>query len=120
VRTVRDPARSTAEGIRTIRVPGAEAEYEVAPLSADRWAVRVRMSYLCGNGSGRSVSWQEYQTREECIDFFVTAARHHFEAELSGHDPVVNDSQQRARRAILESFRIGLFGFVEPEPDPPA
>lgn len=115
--TVRAPARAASEGQRQVAVPGAEAEYEIAELDTDRWAVRVRLAYLCGNASGQGIPWQEQPTREACIDAFLNLACTHFGRELHERDPVVSDSQRRAQRMMLELLGGGLFGFIEPTPE---
>lgn len=117
VRNVREPARSATEGLRRIRVSGAEAEYEIAPLPSGRWAVRMRASYLCGNGCGQSSPWSEHAERSQCIDAFLALANRHFNSELSDTAPVVNQAQHRARRDILAALNGGLFGFIEPDPE---
>ena len=54
---VRDPATKASEGVRTIRVRDAEAEYEMAPLPDGRWAVKVRVAYEKGNCAGIGTPW---------------------------------------------------------------
>jgi len=118
VRNVREPARNSTEGRRRLSVHGAEAEYEIAPLPGGRWAVRMRIGYLCGNGSGRSSPWTEYPHRDQCVASFLDSATRHFTAELSGRDTVVNAAQRRARRDMLVALTGGLFGFIEPDAEP--
>jgi len=116
VRDIRDPARRSSEGLRSVDAGDgkAVAEYEIAQLPAGNFAVRFSCIYHCGNGSGRCVPWTEFDSREQCLDFFLQSARHHFRAECL--DSNCNDIQRNARREMLHLLNGGLFGFVEPEP----
>lgn len=118
VRDVRDPARSASEGIRRLIVEGAAAEYEIAPLNNDRWAIRMHVAYSCGNSSGQGCPWRELRSREACVETFLSTAREHFGRTLHEHDTTVNDRQRRARRAMQELLDGGLFNFIEPRPEP--
>lgn len=117
VRTVRDPATISTEGIRRLVTANrkATAEYEIAPLPDGRHAVRYSLSYESGNMSGHGSPWSEHENREACVDTFLAAAQRHFEREIS--ERRISDSQQVARKQMLGLLNGGLFGFVEPGPE---
>ncbi len=117
VATVRDPAQQTSEKLRTLESANgtASATYEIAPLTGERYAVRINCRYDTGNMSGIGVPWTVFSSREECIDFFIKTARRHFSPEQTSSNCVA--SQHAARRQILELLDGGLFGFIEPAPD---
>lgn len=116
-RTVRDPARQASEGIRRLITANrkASAEYEIAPLPDQRYALHFRLSYHSGTMSGHGSPWEAYENREGCVDAFLAAAQRHFGREINEHDICV--SQQEARRQMMVLLKGGLFGFVEPEPN---
>ena len=116
LRGVRDPASAASEGIRRLASANGKAiaEYEIAPLPGGRWVIRTRCEYSCGDFSGRSSPWNDFDTREQCIDDFLNAARRHFEPECTGS--LVSESQVVARSQILSQLKdTGLFGFMEPD-----
>lgn len=106
VAEVRDPAKQNTEGVREIRVKGAAAEYEVAPLPDGRWAVHWCLQYTSGDCSGQALQWTALETRETCLETFRERAVRHFAAE-----PLL-DQQQKARLAMLEKLAGGLFGLI--------
>jgi len=118
VKTVRDPARLAAEGIRRIITSNrkATAEYEIAQLPDSRHAARWHLSYNSGNMSGHGAPWSAYANRDECVDAFLTAAQRHFGTEKN--EPDICESQREAREQMIALLRGGLFGFIEPEPEP--
>ena len=115
--TIRDPANQTTEGIRRLITANqkATAEYEIAPLTDGRFAVRWRLSYHSGNMSGRSSPWSPHPNRQACVDTFLTAAQHHFGTKIREHK--IKDSQQEARIQMLNLLKGNLFGFIESEPE---
>lgn len=110
--TVRDPAQQASEGVRQLKAAGAIAEYEIAPIPDGRYAVRVRCEYSSGNLSGKSCPWTPFESRDECVQFFLTSAKRHFEQEHTASN--CNERQQKARRQMLDLMNGGLFGFIEP------
>lgn len=112
--TVRDPAINASEGVRRLVAHGgkASAEYEIAQLPDSRFAIRIRCQYDCGTMSGKGCPWTPFDTRQACLDYFLTTVRSHFEVERS-----VTSAQQQARRQMLELLGGGLFGFIEPSPE---
>ena len=116
VRDVRDPAQLHSEGLRSVETRNgkATAEYEIAPLSSGRYAIRYALSYHCGNASAHSSPWTVFRSRDECVDHFLESARRHFQPECRSSN--CNDIQKAARMQMLELLNGGLFGFVEPEP----
>ncbi|APZ94527.1 hypothetical protein [Fuerstiella marisgermanici] len=118
--TVRDPATRAAEGIRRITSKNckAVAEYNIAPLTDGRWAVRIRCEYRCGDFSGTGSPWDDFPTRQSCVDAFLSQARRHFGQPLCGS--VANELQRRTRQQMLQQLtENGLFGFIEPDVDQP-
>lgn len=112
-REVRDPARESSEGVRELKVPGAEAYYEIGRTMSGKWAVSLHATYTKGDCSGSGMPWSEHETREECVVTFLAFARRHF----SGAN--IYDNQKEAQKAMLKLLAgEGLFGFVEPEPFP--
>lgn len=110
---VRDPAKVANEGLRRIATKkrGAYAEYDIAALSLGKWAMRHRISYECGNYSGSSTPWDEYGSREECVEVFLNQARQFFERETE------TQQQEAAREEMLKLLTgDGLFGWQEPPP----
>ncbi|MDP1797531.1 MAG: hypothetical protein Q8K78_08625 [Planctomycetaceae bacterium] len=117
VREVREPANAAREGMRRIVVRDALAEYEIAPLLEERWAVRYGLEYQSGDCHGHHAPWTAYPSRELCVAAFLDAARRHFGARLVGVAAGVT-TQETARTAMLKQLRNGgLFGFIEPEVD---
>lgn len=117
IRDVRDPANAASEGVRRIVVRDALAEYEVAPLSEGRWAIRYGLEYQSGDCHGHGSPWTAYASREQCVAAFLEAARRHFGARLVGVAAGVT-TQEAARTAMLKQLRDdGLFDFIEPEVD---
>lgn len=110
VENVREPAEEKSEGLRrlTARNNKASAEYEIAPLTSDRWAIRVRCSYSVGDMSGRGCPWGELPTREACVEYFVFTCRNFFEETKDG----IQESTRKQMLSLLNDS--GLFGFVEP------
>lgn len=113
--TVRDPARSASERIRELIVlnGAATASYEIALLPDGRWAVTVRCEYHCGHCHGAGIPWTDFPSRDDCLEFFLNRARHHF------GQPVGRDGSDLQRNAQAEMNRLltgGLFGFIEPTP----
>lgn len=80
IETVRDPATSNNEGVREIAVlnGAATANYRIALLPDQRWAVSVQCSYNCGNLFGVGTPWTECPSREDCVALFLKIARKHF------------------------------------------
>ena len=115
IETVRDPAQRQSEGVRELIVlnRAATASYEIAPLPNERWAVTVRCEYHCGHCHGAGVPWTDYSSRDECIEFFLNTARHHF-GQAVGHDG--SDQQRNAQAEMNRLLKGGLFGFIEPTP----
>jgi hypothetical protein len=108
---VKQPAERTAEAKRRLDCGAAVAEYQTAQLPDGRWAVRFtcRMEF----GSGMSVPWRAFPTREDAVDYFRREALGFFERE----DRLRKD-REKARRTIVGLLReTGLFGFQEPEPE---
>ncbi len=114
VKEVRDPATATSEGLREIATSNhaASASYEVAQLPDGRWAVRMGSEYRCGNYHGQSTPWTRFNTRQDCIDFFLKVTRHHF--NNADHD--ASERQRDAQVEMKSLLTDGLFGFLEPEP----
>ncbi|MCX7411254.1 MAG: hypothetical protein NTZ32_24520 [Planctomycetales bacterium] len=112
---VRDPAQRQSEGVRELIVlnRAATASYEIAPLPNERWAVTVRYEYHCGHCHGAGVPWTEFPSRDECIEFFLNTARHHFGQSI-GCDG--SDHQRKAQVEMNRLLKGGLFGFIEPTP----
>lgn len=112
--TVRDPARKASEGVRRLLESGgkASAEYELAQLPDGRFAIRMSCQYDCGTMSGRACPWTSFDTRQECLDYFLATVRNHFNVERN-----VTPAQQQARKEMLKLLGGGLFGFIEPAPD---
>jgi hypothetical protein len=115
VENVRDPAATTTEGLREISVlnGAAVANYEIAQIPDQRWAVTVHCSYHCGNHHGVGIPWSDFSTRDDCLDFFLRTARHHFRPQ-QGSD--FSDRQQQTQREMTQLLLSGLFGFIEPTP----
>ncbi|QDV48479.1 DNA methyltransferase family protein [Gimesia fumaroli] len=113
-RTVRDPAKEASEGVRKLQTKdqGASAEYEIALLPSGRWALRTDLRYHVGDLRGNTTPWAEYESREECVDQFVSRAKQFFDREI---DAGGNELQQKARTEMLRYFEGSLFGFVEPD-----
>ena len=113
VENVRNPAQVNTEGSRELVVlhRAATAEYQVASLPNGRWAVTVHCSYHCGNCHGVGVPWTDFSKREECLEFFLMTARHHFKSRL---DFDGSDLQKLAQNEMRRELSDGLFGFVEP------
>lgn len=109
VRTVRDPAKEASEGVRRLQTRNgkAYAEYEIAPLPDGGFAILVNCGYKTGDCSGMGSPWHDFDTREECLAYFLRLARSHF-----GHDGRVKGLQSE----MLTLLRDTLCGFVEPEP----
>ena len=123
VATVRDPALKSTEGVRTIgsRKLKVEANYEIAPLPDGSFAVTFDFSYHCGNCHGHSIPWMEYETRDQCVEAFLDAARQHFDQPIhSSQYQEEGDGlkSQRQTQATMQGLLAGngLFGFMEPEP----
>ena len=114
VKMVRDPAYEKSEGLRKLQVLNgkATAEYEVAPLPGDCWALTFSLSYWCGNCEGFSTPWSEYESREACVEQFEHRAINFFGKLI---DNGGNEVQKVARIEMLANFEGGLFGFVEPD-----
>ena len=112
---VRDPAQRQSEGVRELIVlnRAATASYEIAPLPNERWAITVGCEYRCGHCHGAGVPWTDYSSRDECIEFFLNTARHHFGQSI-GCDG--SDLQRKAQAEMNRLLTGGLFGFIEPIP----
>ena len=115
VRTVRDPAMESSEGLRRLEAKNqrASAEYEVARISSESWAIRINLAYQCGDCSGHAVPWSTFSSRELCIDFFLNLARRHFQRP---QHPFISDAQRCAQQEMNRLLKDGLFGFSEPAP----
>ncbi len=115
VKNVRDPATKATEGVRTIgsRKIHAEASYQIAPLPDGRFALKFSLEFHTGDTHGHGSPWQAYDTREECVEAFLEAARKHFRPRQGKGTQV---EAQRHMLALLTD--TGLFGFTEPEPVP--
>ena len=116
VRDIRDPAEENTEGSRTVRVDGAEAEYEIAQRPSGTWSMTSYVRYKGGNCHGSSLPWTQFETREDCLQCFLKRARQHFGDELHPADSCVTAQQKEARRKMVAELQDGLFGFVEPTP----
>jgi hypothetical protein len=115
VECVRDPAAANTEGLRQISVLNcaAVANYEIAQLLDQRWAVTVHCSYNCGNHHGVGMPWSGFSTRDDCVEFFLKSARHHFRLKQLGD---FSERQHQAQREMKRLLNSGLFGFIEPPP----
>src|SRR5205814_2358329 len=103
-----DPAAASTEGERTIKVNGAEARYQIAPLPDGRYAVRFRVVYLLGDCNAWSTPWAAFATRQACVEHFIDRAGEHFSRGVTG-------AQEEVRRRMLRL----IDGFTaEPEPVP--
>ena len=111
--TVSDPARRASEGVRELIVlnGAATASYEIAPLPNGQWAVTVGCEYHCGYCHGAGIPWTEFPSRDDCLEFFLNTARHHF-GQPVGCDG--SDLQRNAQAEIKRLLTGGLFGFIEP------
>ncbi|WP_298865083.1 hypothetical protein [uncultured Gimesia sp.] len=114
VKIVRDPAQKNSEGLRKLQADNgkATAEYEVAPLPDGGYAIRITLSYHCGDTQGTAIPWSEYDSREACINQFESRAKQFFQKPI---DNGGNEAQQVARKEMLKHFEDSLFGFVEPD-----
>ena len=117
IETVRDPAQRASEGHRELIVlnRAATASYEIAALPNERWAVTVRCEYHCGHCHGAGIPWTDFPSRDDCVEFFLNTARHHF-GQAVGHDG--SDLQRAAQNEMNWLLKGGLFGFIEPTPFP--
>jgi hypothetical protein len=115
VENVRDPAVLNTEGFREIAVlnGAAVAKYEIAPLPDQRWAMTARCSYNCGNHHGVGIPWSDFSTRDDCLEFFLRTARHHFRPQQLSD---FSERQHQAQREMKRLLNSGLFGFIEPRP----
>ena len=115
VESVRDPASANTEGRREILVPNgaAVANYEIAQLPDKRWAINVHCSYNCGNHHGVGIPWSDFSTRDDCVEFFLRTARHHFRPQQLSD---FSERQHQAQREMKRLLNSGLFGFIEPTP----
>ena len=115
IETVRDPAQRQSEGVRELIVldRAATARYEIAPLPEGRWAITVGCEYHCGHCHGAGIPWTDFLSRDECIEFFLNTARHHF-GRAVGHGG--SDQQRNAQAEMNRLLKGGLFGFIEPTP----
>lgn len=112
MQTVRDPAQQATEGLRVIAAQGAEASYQIALLTDGRYALKYSLEYKTGDYSSHSSPWHPFDTREECVEAFVAAAKRHF-------TPPVTGGQVSGQKVILDRLEdTGLFGFTEPLPVP--
>lgn len=110
---MRDPAQRANDGVRELIVlnRAATASYEIAPLPNGRWAVTVRCEYHCGHCHGAGVPWAELPSRDDCVEFFLNTARHHFGQQI-GFDG--SDLQRKAQAEMNRLLKGDLFGFIEP------
>ena len=115
VEAVRDPAYENSEGLRILRAGNgkATAEYEIAQLPNDRWAIRISLSYHSGNMEGVTNPWSDQDSRKDCLDQFESQTKEFFQKPI---DSGGNDLQRHARTEMLKHFSNSLFGFIEPEP----
>jgi len=115
VENVRDPANESSEGVRKLSVvnDAAVAQYEIAPLPNERWAISICCSYECGNYSGLCSPWTDFSSREECVEHFLRTARRHFRP-LGCRE--ITSLQQQAQKEMVRQLADGLFGFIEPTP----
>ena len=113
VESVRDPASANTEGLREISVlnEAAVANYEIAQIPDQRWAVIVHCSYNCGNHHGVGIPWSDFSTRDDCVEFFLRTARHHFRPQQASD---FSERQQHAQQEMKRLLNSGLFGFIEP------
>ncbi|MCA9112862.1 MAG: hypothetical protein KDA52_23115, partial [Planctomycetaceae bacterium] len=113
-REVRDPALANSEGVRTIEPANkrAEVQYEIAPLPDGRWAVWWSHRFHFGTLTGASHPWTACATRQACLDLVLKTSRAMFAT------PTINKLQIPVAREMLHLLGDGLFGFVEPEPEP--
>lgn len=112
VREVRDPAVAAAKRIRRLvsRNQKAMAQYQVAQVETDRWAIRVRCEYSCGDFEGRGSPWEVFSCRDECVEEFFDAAKAFFSSPKSFR------IQEEACIQMLKLFEQqgGLFGLIDP------
>ena len=115
VEMVRDPAQRASEGLRELIVlnRAATACYEIAALPNERWAVTVKCEYHCGHCHGAGIPWTEFPSRDDCVEFFLNSARHHFGQAVG---PDGSDLQRKAQAEMNWLLKGGLFGFIEPTP----
>jgi hypothetical protein len=109
--TVRVPAEKASEGVRALKVAGANASYEIAPLPDGRWAVKLRCEYTCGDMHAVSIPWRVGASREECLNFFLSQARDHFGTRFLGPSP---QSGQKKAQAAMSRLLDEAKRFVEP------
>ena len=115
VRTVRVPATKLSEGIRRLEVKNgrATAEYEIAQIAGETWAIRINLAYHCGDHRGLGLPWATFPDRDQCLTHFLQTARRHFRLPREGF---LSDAQLFAQKEMSELLRDGLFGFSEPAP----
>jgi hypothetical protein len=115
VESVRGPAALNTEGLREITVlnGAALANYEIALLPDQRWAVTVHCSYSYGNHHGVGIPWLDFSARDDCLEFFLRTARHHFRPQQPSD---FSERQHQAQREMKRLLKSGLFGFIEPPP----
>ena len=115
---VRDPADAATEGIRTIQMRDAEADYEVAPLPDGRWAVKVRASYAKGNCASLGTPWRAFDTREECLAYFLETARGHFAEKATAGRVFGQEAAARQMTSLLSGYFREPVPVPRPEEDP--
>lgn len=115
VRTVRDPATKLSEGVRKLEAKNrqATAEYEIAQISVETWAIRINLTFHCGDHRGLGIPWVTFPDRDQCLAHFLRMARRHFNVPQEGFLSNAQRSAQQEMRLLLED---GLFGFSEPAP----
>src|SRR3954454_1678685 len=93
-KAIRDPAERTKEGLRQLDCGPATAEYQTAQLPDGRWAVRFKCQM--DSGSGMTVLWRAFPTREEAVDYFRAEALAFFQREDR-----LKSAKEQARRKIM-------------------
>lgn len=115
VRTVRDPATNLSEGVRILEAQNgrATAEYEIAQISVETWAIRINLMFHCGDHRGLGIPWVTFPDRDQCLAHFLQMARRHFSVPQEGFH---SDAQRSAQQEMSLLLVDGLFGFSEPAP----
>lgn len=109
---VRDPAETTSEGRRIISSKNgkAHAAYSIAALPEGRYALSTNLEYY--GFAGSSSPWSAFDTREACVECFLSRAREFFGEEPWG---CASDGHRIARIEMRELLSgETLFGFEEP------
>ncbi len=102
-----------AEGCRELATAKrhAVASYAIDWLFDGSFYVAIATENNVGAYSGSRLS-REFQSRSECVDFFLAFARSDFESNY----PDMSAAQCAARKEMKALLAPDLFGFLEPEP----